>query len=305
MNPKKIREKNNLKKEIFLRLSTIENLPVMPQIAMDIMSYVDDEETSIQEIADIISKDPSLSAQILKVANSAFYSLRRNVGSLELAIILLGLREIKNIIFMMSIFRLFPEDSEFCFNEIDYLKHSILTGQTAKALCKLLELKFDSSPFLLGLLHDIGKIFLDQNFHENYSQIIEEANKNRSSIYDIEEDVLGTNHAEIGAKIASSWNFPLEFVDCIRHHHDARNSQENILLSAVIYMANLLTNARNIGLPSPSRGIDIVENPVWKIILKSDKKAQSLDIEKILFEIDDELKKSEEIISIYSKKLKY
>jgi putative nucleotidyltransferase with HDIG domain len=298
-------EKDNIRKEIFLKLSTIENLPVMPQIAMDIMSYVDDEDTSIQKIADIISKDPALSAQVLKVSNSAFYSLRRNVGSLELAIILLGLREIKNIIFMMSVFRLFPRDSEFCFNEIDYLKHSILTGQTAQTLCGLFDLKFDSSPFLLGLLHDIGKIFIDQNFHEKYTRVIEQANKNEASIYEIEEERLGTNHAEIGAKIASGWNFPLEFVDCIRHHHDAQNSQENMLLASVIYMANLLTNARNIGLPSPSRGIDIAENPVWKIILGSDKKGKTLDIEKILFEIDDELKKSEEIISIYSKKLKY
>ncbi len=293
-----------LRKEILLDINKTENLPVMPQIAMDVMSCVDDEETSIKEIADIISKDPSLSAQVLKVANSAFYGLRRNVGSLELAIILMGLREIKNIIFMMSIVKLFPKDTEFSFNKVDYLKHSLLTAQASKILTRVLGLKFKSEPFITGLLHDIGKVFLDQNYHQTYNRVMEEAGKQKKFIYEIEAEKMGIDHAEVGANIASVWHFPLEMTEAIRYHHHIEDMRTNKLLPCIIHLASLLTNARNIGIAYPSKGIPVTEDAAWDMIFDQSGKMK-LDVEKIMFEIDDELKKSEEIIKIYSAKLKY
>jgi putative nucleotidyltransferase with HDIG domain len=294
-------DRQKLRKEILAKVNITDNLPVMPNIAIEVMSYVDDEHTSLKDIAAIISRDPSLTAQVLKVANSAFYGLRQAVGSLELAIVLLGLREIKNIIFMMSIVKLFPKDKKFSFNKIDYLKHSLLTAQTSKMLTDSLGLKFNSEPFITGLLHDIGKVFLDQNFHQRYNRVLEEASKGKTFLYLIEQDHLGIDHAEVGASIASMWNFPLEMIEGIRYHHDIEKIPGDKSLPCVIHLSSLLTNARNIGLPFPTAGIPINEDPAWKFICNS----KDVDIEKILFEIDDELRKSEEILDIYYTKLGY
>ncbi|MBN2073810.1 MAG: HDOD domain-containing protein [Actinobacteria bacterium] len=296
---------NILRNRILLKTGDTENLPVIPQIAMDIMSYVDDEKTSMKQISDIISNDPSLSAQILKVANSAFYGLSKHVGSLELALIILGLREIKNIIFMMSVFKLFPHDIKFSFNKIDFMKHSILTAQTMKLLAGRFKINFESSPFLAGLLHDIGKIFLDQHFHQQYMKVIKEVNKNKKFMYQAEAEVLGTDHAEVGAALATRWDFPEDIQESIKYHHEVGAAKKHRLLTSVVHIADVMANARNAGLPYPSRGISITDDEGWKILFKKKPGLKEFDVERILFEIDEELKKSEEIIQIYSSKLAY
>ncbi|MDD5658719.1 MAG: HDOD domain-containing protein [Actinomycetota bacterium] len=291
-------KKENIKKDIFVKLSSIKNLPVMPDLAIDLMGYTIDDDTSIKELSAIISRDPALAAQILKVANSSFYALKRQVGSLEKAIIILGLREIKNLIFTLSIIKLFPKETNFCFDKVDFLKHSLITARTSDILTKKLQLKFEVSPFLAGLLHDIGKIFLDQNFHHEYNAIIEEAKKYNKNIFEVESSELGTDHAYIGSHIANVWNFPQELIDAIKFHHCIDKSNDNILLICVISISNLLSNLRNNWLVFPKYEVDFFDLTEWKI-LERNKMIEDFDIEKIIFEIDDEFKKSEDIANLY------
>lgn len=291
-------QKQNLKQEIFLKLSAIKNLPVMPNLAIDLMSYTIDDDTSIKEIADMIAKDPALTAQILKIANSAFYALKGQIGSLEKAIIILGLREIKNLIFALSVIKLFPKNTKFCFDKISFLKHSILTARTTEILTKAVQLKFEVSPFIAGLLHDIGKIFLDQNFHYEYNSVIEEAVKYDKNIFEVEDQVFGTDHAYIGAQIATMWNFPQELIDAIKFHHCINENSENILLICILNISNVLSNLRNNWLTFPHGEIDFFDMPAWQILAKN-KIINDFDIEKIIFEIDDELERSEDIANLY------
>jgi len=287
-----------LKKEIYLKLSSIKNLPVMPDLAIDLMSYTIDDDTSIKEISKIISRDPALAAQILKVANSAFYALKGKIGSLEKAIILLGLREIKNLIFALSVIKLFPKNTKYSFDKKAFLKHSIITAKTSELLTKNLQLKFEVSPFIVGLLHDIGKIFLDQNFHDEFNAVLEEAKKDDKNLFEIEGQEFGTDHAYIGGHIATIWNFPQELIDGIKFHHCIDESNENILLICIVNIANLLSNLRDNWLTFPHSGIDFFNLQAWKI-LEQNRVIQDFDAEKIIFEIDDELKRSEDLINLY------
>ena len=293
-------EKNKIKKEILLKVQDTSSLPVIPGVAMEIMSFVDSDSTSMGQIAKCISQDPSLTAQILKVSNSAFYGLRNNVGSLELALILLGIREIKNIIFMMTVFKIFPTNVELSLDKNDFFNHSILTAQTAKILSELLGLHFESSPFLVGLLHDMGKIFLDQYFHLEYMLVLEEIKNNKKYFYQAEKKILGVTHADIGAALVENWALPKDIVETIKYHHDINKSKNNPLLTSIIHIANVLTNARNIGLPSPTKGISLEKDQGWKLLLELKPELARLDIERVLFRIDEELQKSKEVIKIYS-----
>ena len=287
-----------LKKEIFLKLSSIKNLPVMPDMAVDIMSYSIDDDTSIKEIAKIISKDPSLAAQILKLANSAFYALKRKVGSLEKAIILLGLREIKNIIFALSVIKMFPQNKQCYFNKINFLKHSLITARTSDLFARSLQLRFEVSPFLAGLLHDIGKIFLDQNFHDEFNYVLKNSKNYDRNPCEVESEELGTDHAYIGGYIATIWNFPQELIDAIKFHHLIDANNENVMLVSIIYLSNLLANLRENLQHFPQKEACIFNLPAWKILAENCVN-DDFDAEKFLFEVDDMIEKSEDIINLY------
>ena len=289
---------NKLKKEIFLKLSSVNNLPVMPDLAIKLMGYTVDDDAPIKEIAMIISKDPALAAQILKVANSVFYASKGRIGSLEKAIIILGLREIKNLIFALSVIRFFPKNTEYSFNKIDFLKHSVTTARTSEILAKKLNLKFEVSPFLAGLLHDIGKIFLDQNFHDEFNAALANAKKYDKNLYEIEYQEFGTDHAYIGGHIATIWNFPQELVDAIKFHHTIDENNDSILLICVINIANTLANLRDNWLTFPHSGVDFFNLSAWKI-LKALGVIDDFDVEKVLFEVDDLLEKNEDLINLY------
>lgn len=291
-----------IRKKIIEKAVEANNLPILPDIAFEIMSLSENDNRSMKQISDFISKDPSLTASILKVANSAFYGLKNNVGSLEIALIILGLREIKNIVFMMSLFKLFPSDGEFAFDKYDYLKHSILTANTAKKLAQILKLEFKSSPFICGLLHDIGKIFLDQNSHEEFIEVLKQVKKKNVYMYEAEKNFLGIDHAEVGSILSQAWNFPEEMTDAIKFHHNVKNSLKDKTLTSIIHLANLFTNARKIGLPESSRGVKIIDDIGWIFIGERNPFLKDLDLEKIIFEIDDDLYKVQEIIKFYASK---
>jgi putative nucleotidyltransferase with HDIG domain len=296
---KEKQNKINIREEIDLKLDDSHNLPIISGVAMEFMSLYENRDSTFAMISELISRDPALSAQIIRVANSAFYGLRNKVGSLDYAIVLLGLKEVKNIVFMMSVFKMIPEDVEFSFNKTDYLKHSLLTAQAAKILAKALKLNFESSPFLIGLIHDIGKIFLDQNFHKLYSIVMKDVKKFKIPMHIAELDNLGITHSEVGSILTRKWNFPEDISNVILMHHDVENAQNDKMLTSVIHVSDILTNSRNIGLPSPSAAVNIMHDPGWNFIEEEIKNSGDVDLEKILFQIDDELQNSEELLELY------
>jgi putative nucleotidyltransferase with HDIG domain len=294
-----------IRKKILNKIQDTQTLPILPDIAIETMSFVDEDDYSICQISELISKDPSLSAGILRVANSAFYGLKKNVGTLDMALVLLGLREIKNIIMMMSVFKLFPNDGKFAFDKSDYLRHSILTAKIAQLLSELMEFSFSCSPFIGGLLHDIGKLFLDQIVHDEFIKVLVEVKNKNIFMFEAEKNILGIDHAEIAGILSRSWNFPEDLTDCIEHHHQVEESKNNISLTSIIHISNLFTNARKIGLPESSKGIDILNNTGWKHLEEERPLLKNMDIEKFIFKIDDEMNAAQEILNLYSSKFSY
>ncbi len=290
------------RQRILEKMLEIDSLPILPDIAFEIMGMSENDIRSMKQISDLVSRDPSITAGILKVANSAFYGLKKNVGSLDSALIILGLREIKNIVFMMSLFKLFPQDGEYAFDKADYLKHSIMTAITANKLAQVLNIEFSSSPFICGLLHDIGKICLDQYAHVEFLAVIKETRKKNIFFYEAERQILGIDHAEIGGMLSKIWHFPDNISDAIKYHHSELTDINDTSMISIIKLADLLTNAKKIGVVQSSKGMDIKNNQGWMNLEKSSPYFKKIDIEKIFFEVDDDLKNSHDVIKMYSSK---
>ena len=160
------------KKEIEKYFYSIDNLPTLPVIAMQLFSLIE-EEASMKKIAKVISSDPSLTTKVLKISNSAFYGVRKKIDTLERALVILGINEINNIVHGISFFKLFPQKNILNrFDMVKFWEHSLMVAHTARILARKLDIRTHGEEYTSGLIHDIGKLIISQYFQKEFKQII-------------------------------------------------------------------------------------------------------------------------------------
>jgi putative nucleotidyltransferase with HDIG domain len=283
------------------RILNIGNLPTLPKVATEVMSMAADPEVSIKEIASVISKDPSLSAKILKVANSAFYGLTQRIASIQLALVVLGLNKIKNLVVGVSVFKTFPIKPGIpAFDREKFWEHSAGCGQIAKILAGLLGCGMEGEEFVAGLLHDIGKIILDQFFHDEFVRVTVLTSQENIPMIEAEEEVLGTTHAEIGSWLAEEWKLPLILVEAITHHHEPEKAVLNPILTSLVRLSDLFCKAKGIGFSGDTQGISFSDRIAWKTLKEAKPELRDLDVERFVFDLDAEIEKAREFIRISS-----
>ncbi len=222
-------------------IKKIESLPTLPIISQKIMELVGNENTSFKDLVAIIEKDQSLTLKILKVANSSFYSFLNKVTSLESALVKLGFNEVKAIVLGISIYRFFSDMNGDGFDRKLFWEHAIICSQIAKYLNLHFRLPNDDSLFLSGLIHDMGKIVVDQFLHEEFRQIIEALSFEETTFSKAEKKILGTTHYQISAKLLKQWKFPKKVIFQVLYHHAPWYAKDYEANSIIIYLSNILT----------------------------------------------------------------
>ncbi len=290
----------SLKDRIIEIIGDIDSLPTLPHVASQIMELAMSSKSSIREMSKILESDPALTSKILKVANSAFYGLKQQVNSLELALVVLGMSEISHLVMSISVFSAFPEiPGKKTFDREKFWIHSAGCGHFARILARRLgEPALSGEIFVGGLLHDIGKIVLDEKAHEVFTDIFNQAQERDMSIYDVEKEVLGFTHAEVGLVLAEKWNLPVSIQEVIAYHHHPELAEESPFNVAVVRMADLFCKAKDIGFSGDRKGFSFVDDISWEIVKKIKPELVNLDIEKFTFELDDEIERVKEFITI-------
>ncbi len=222
-------------------IASTSELSSLPMTTMQMMKLLDDDTVEASRVLDVIEKDPSLTANLLKLANSAFYGLRRQVGSAREALILLGNQTIVTLAFATSMGDILRGPlAAYRLDRNALWHHALGTALAATHLASL------SGPqenreraFTAGLVHDIGKLLLNKPLKTKLDQLPPDCNF--SDLLEAESNILGFNHAEAGARLAEAWNFPPYLVKVIEcHHGDLAEPQDGELLRAVS-AANLIT----------------------------------------------------------------
>ncbi len=268
-------------------LKKIEQLPTLPMVVTRIMQMVENPKTSAADITKVISLDPALTVKILKLVNSAYYGFPKKITTITHAIMILGFEDVKNIALSVSVFDMFKGDSvEGGFDRVAFWQHSISVGVCAKLLAKRLRHKDPEEAFIAGLLHDIGKIILDQFFHEELVQILREVREKNTLFINAERTLFGMDHTEIGRIVARKWGLPNEIVDCISAHHDPTASEELDILVSIVHASDIFTRINKIG----SGGDDLV--PQLKKEAWTKLKLQPTDLKKIYEELHVEVEKA-------------
>lgn len=222
-------------------IQTIEQIPTLPIVSQQVMLVLEDKNVSIKKISDLIEKDQALAVKILKVANSAFYATLSKVSTIDHALVILGLQEVKGILLAFSIHNFFSQTQFNGFGRERFWKHSMICSQIAKYLAQHFKVQKDETLFLSGLIHDMGKIVFDQYFHEEFLKIIDDVSTNNTGFSKAEKEILGITHYQVAAKLLQKWNFPEKVIMHVFYHHAPWHDKNYVSGSIIIYLANLFT----------------------------------------------------------------
>jgi diguanylate cyclase (GGDEF)-like protein len=226
--------------QIFLKM---DRLPTLPGIAMRILKAVQEEEPDLKEIGKIISTDPPLSAEVLKIVNSAFYGLPSKVTTVFHAINLLGINTVKNLALSFSLVKKFQAPSSLSFDYSFFWKDSLVGAVAAGLLAEKILPKFSEDAFFLGLLHNIGILALIQCMPKQYSLVLKEMEIWGHDYHEAEDQVLGFNHMDVGKYLVQTWGLPKIFhmpIGC--HHHPADDGiadKDSEKLAKILHLASL------------------------------------------------------------------
>lgn len=220
--------------------AAINSLPVMPEVALKIVSIAEDKiDISFKELENIIKLDPVLTSKILKVANSSLYARQGEIKSLQVAITLLGFKNIKSLVLLISASSLFAKYNKKAFFK-NYWKHSMITAFIARDIARITDNKnLAEELFLGGLLHDIGKAILFISNEERYNEIIQATRDESTSV--LEDRFFHTSHKEVGAIVLEKWNFPEIFIDIAKEHGAVNISSQNKNIIILLSIADLLS----------------------------------------------------------------
>lgn len=224
----------------------VDTLPTLPEITNFVMNLLEDPESSAQDVSNVIVRDASLSAQIMKLVNSAYFGLPKKMGDLNRAIALLGYGRIKNLVLSLSLIRVFRSMTKKHRDDFGrFWEHSAVVAGIMKRVALRLGLEDPEQAFLTGLLHDVGKLAFIGYFPKEYAAVVKAAEAKDENFLDVEGSQFAAGHAKVGAWMTKAWNLPAEVVTAIETHHD-EGAWDDDLLSAALYFADYAARARGV-----------------------------------------------------------
>jgi len=220
--------------------SILKAFPSMPGAAMKLLALIDDPDINVSQIENILRQDAGLTANLLKLANSAYFGIPSKVGSVRQAVLLLGLKRLIQMVIASCVSGILDKPvAGYDLPPGELWCHSIAVTVAAEGLAKELKVEAAEEIFTAALLHDVGKLVLGDFVEDDFKKI-EAAITSGISFETAENLVLGTNHAEIGARILNQWSLPPGIVDAVRWHHDPESAEKVDLMLDIVHVANVL-----------------------------------------------------------------
>jgi diguanylate cyclase (GGDEF)-like protein len=202
------------------RLINCKTLPSIPAVVMKVVDMCSDDNVSLGQIAQVLGRDPTLAATVLKVSNSAYYYVASEVKTLDRAVCTLGINATLSLVLSYSFVRIMRSNQRQGFDYSHYWQRSVITAVAAREMEKWAKPVQREELFLAGLLQDIGMLALSEAMPEKYGPLVLKAKRNHSQLIRIEKEALGTDHSKVGAWILGSWNLPEDIRISLAFSHE-------------------------------------------------------------------------------------
>jgi HD-like signal output (HDOD) protein len=232
-------------------IANLGDLPPLPQVAAQVLRLAADPDSTTDELQKVIATDQALTAQILKIANSAMFGMVREVRTLTQAIMTLGFSTIKSVVIASSAKNLYSRGGTGLQERLLW-EHALVSALAARAFAFSMRSPRSEEAFLGGLMHDIGKSVMGLKFPERYGALLRSIYNNGGDDLESELDLFGFDHAMVGEALLHSWNLARGLENSVRWHHDPRHAPaEDQALTAFVALGNQMALDMKIGIGSP------------------------------------------------------
>jgi putative nucleotidyltransferase with HDIG domain len=293
----------NDQERVFKKLfSGNHELPALPAIYNEAIKLIDNPYTTTEKLSKLITQDQAIVFQVIRLCNSPLFSARQEITSLNSAINYLGMNVIKDMLLQISLVRAFPFALEKVpdFDLTVFWEHSLGTAYLTEHIAEKMNVSRNELFYVGGLLHDIGKLLVYHVHPDKFARIVTLQTEKGYDDLSAEKEILGIDHAAIGAILAATWNFAPEVIEMIRCHHVAVCEKEVGI--CLVRMANHFAKAAGLSFPWDTREISITHDFAWDVLTRGNR--QSIDVERMTFEIMDEAEKVKETVrSMLSRKV--
>ncbi len=280
-------------------MEKMKELPTLPVIANKVQQMLYNPKTNTSELASLIEKDQSITSKILKLINSAFYSLPERVTNISQAISHLGYKNISQIVMTLSIFDTLKTKHNSLFDRREFWLHSIASAVLGKKIAQMIKYAEPEDIFTACLLHDIGKVFMDGFLKEEFNNVLSFADEKSISFYEAENILLGVNHSMIGEWIARSWKLPIHVIGAIKHHHQKLEDREGLVVSGdvsidIVRLSDIAVRSAGFGKNGDGKGYrpKITNDLIKRLpIIKE-------DIDELLNSLKEEIGKYEVLLNM-------
>ena len=254
--------KNHIKREILKKIDDRQiQLPEIPSIVFELNEVIEDPMASSENIAEVVNKSPSLTANLLRIVNSPLYGFPNKVDKVSRAVTLIGTKEISSLalgIMMLTVFKDIPPD---IMNMHSFLKHSLACGVISRILAARKNLRETEQLLVAGLLHDIGRLVVYAYFPELARKLLNRAFVSNQILYQEEQAYLGCQHTDVAKYLLHKWKLPSNIENNVVHHHNP-SAAENNEQAAIIHLADIIANGLGFG-TSGERMVPPLDTESW------------------------------------------
>lgn len=229
-------------------LQSMDQLPPFPMVIQRAIQLIEDPRSSAQSLVDVIQFDPGITANILKLCNSAYFGLRKPVSSLREAVVMVGFDQLMEIVLSQESATFLQEPCKgYDLGQTDLWRHSVACALLSRIISKRLNQGVALTLFTAALLHDIGKMMLGQFVQDYFGQIRGLIGEKPLSFNEAEKEILGIDHAELGGRVAEKWKFPRSIILAIRYHHTPSQVSEDRDVVEMVALCDVVAMLTGIG----------------------------------------------------------
>lgn len=271
-------------------------MPTVPAIIAPLAAALQQppDRVDMEKIVDLVSRDASIAAQCLRIANSPLFG-RRNTETVRSAVMALGLKRVEAILLGCCLNRVVPPE-KWAFDAITYWRHSMGCALVSSTLAKLTGYPDPEKAYLAGLLHDLGILVNSLGCTEEFRQCIHAAREARVPLHQAEQEHLGFTHCQSGALLAKQWHFPVDLIEVIEFHHDVAKAPPERPLVWLVHLSDALCRVRDLGYGYyEAVAVDLSGDEAWAMMMQHFPNLAQLDLVRLTLDIDGAL---EEITAV-------
>ncbi len=256
-----------------------------PILYYQLREKLDDPNSSFEDLADIVKTDPALSARLLKIVNSAFYGFAEKVDTLSHALNIVGTDQLTDLALAAIVTSKFQGIPRDLINMEMFWMHCVGCGIASRKIAERMPGVESEKMYLGGMLHDIGSLIIFKESPEDAKKILLRCKENKENLFKVEKEVLGYDHAEVGALLLTEWKLPQRLVEVVKYHHAPADAGDYLEETCIVARADALVYEMNIG-NSGEPSVPELDPRVSEVVPVSDKELEGLT-EEITAQVDD------------------